>query len=125
MAHARNVLGEPLQSCCNDPKTGFFRTGYCETGPDDHGVHTVCALMTPEFLRFTVQAGNDLVTPQPGFGFPGLKAGDRWCLCAARWLEAYEAGEAPPVVLEACHERTLDVVPLELLKEHAVEQPSD
>jgi uncharacterized protein (DUF2237 family) len=116
----RNVLGEPLISCSTSPLTGFFRDGCCRTGPDDVGVHTVCAVMTPDFLEFTVAAGNDLVTPHPEWNFPGLVAGDRWCLCAARWLEAFHAGMAPPVVLEATHEKSLDVVPFELLKKHAV-----
>ena len=97
----RNVLGEPLISCSTSPLTGFFRDGCCRTGPDDVGVHTVCAVMTPEFLEFTVAAGNDLVTPHPEWNFPGLVVGDRWCLCAARWLEAFHAGKAPPVVLDA------------------------
>jgi uncharacterized protein (DUF2237 family) len=115
----RNVLGGPLTACSRDPLTGFFRDGCCRTGADDTGVHTVCAVMTREFLEFTVRAGNDLVTPQPQWGFPGLVVGDRWCLCAARWLEAAKAGHAPPVVLEATHEKTLDIVPLELLERHA------
>ena len=117
--HDRNVLGEPLISCSTSPLTGFFRDGCCRTGPDDVGVYTVCAVMTPEFLEFTVAAGNDLVTPHPEWNFPGLVVGDRWCLCAARWLEAFHAGKAPPVVLEATHEKSLDVVPFELLKKHA------
>ena len=116
----RNVLGGVLVACSREPLTGFFRDGCCRTGPADAGVHTVCAVMTKEFLEFTVKAGNDLVTPQPQWGFPGLLAGDRWCLCAARWLEAAEAGTPPPVVLEATHEKTLEIVPLELLKKHAV-----
>ena len=115
----RNVLGLPLTSCSREPLTGFFRDGCCRTGPDDAGVHTVCAVMTQDFLRFTVAAGNDLVTPHPEWGFPGLVEGDHWCLCAARWLEAARAGRAPPVVLEATHEKTLAIVPLELLKRHA------
>jgi uncharacterized protein (DUF2237 family) len=115
----RNVLGMPLAACSRDPLTGFFRDGCCRTGPDDTGVHTVCALMTEDFLEFTVAAGNDLVTPRPEWGFPGLVAGDRWCLCAARWLEAARAGRAPPVVLEATHEKSLAIVPLELLRRHA------
>lgn len=119
----RNVLGGVLVACSRDPLTGFFRDGCCRTGPDDTGVHTVCAVMTAEFLAFTVKAGNDLVTPQPQWGFPGLVAGDRWCLCASRWREAAEAGAAPPVVLEATHEKTLAVVPLELLRRHAVAAP--
>jgi uncharacterized protein (DUF2237 family) len=115
----RNVLGGPLAPCSRQPLTGFFRDGCCRTGPDDAGVHTVCALMTHDFLEFTVSAGNDLVTPQPQWGFPGLVAGDRWCLCASRWLEAAKARRAPPVVLEATHEKTLEIVPLELLQRHA------
>ena len=116
----RNVLGMPLATCSRDPLTGFFRDGCCRTGPDDTGVLTVCAVMTKDFLEFTVAAGNDLVTPRPEWGFPGLVAGDRWCLCAARWLEAARAGRAPPVVLEATHEKSLDIVPVELLRRHAV-----
>lgn len=118
---ARNVLGGPLQSCCLDPVTGFYRDGFCHTGRWDVGVHTVCAILTAEFLEFSHAQGNDLVTPRPELGFPGLKAGDRWCLCAARWREAAEAGVAPPVVLAACHERTLDVVDLATLKLHALQ----
>jgi uncharacterized protein (DUF2237 family) len=116
----RNVLGGPLASCSREPLTGFFRDGCCRTGPDDLGVHTVCAVMTEAFLEFTVAAGNDLVTPQPQWGFPGLLPGDRWCLCAARWLEAAKAGQAPLVVLEATHAKSLAIVPLELLERHAV-----
>lgn len=116
----RNVLGGVLVACSRDPLTGFFRDGCCRTGSDDAGVHTVCAVMTKEFLAFTVKAGNDLVTPQPQWGFPGLVPGDRWCLCASRWREAAEAGAAPPVVLEATHEKTLAIVPRELLERHAV-----
>ncbi|MFM8635277.1 MAG: DUF2237 family protein [Planctomycetia bacterium] len=116
----RNVRGGPLAPCSTSPLTGFFRDGCCRTGPHDAGVHTVCAVMTKDFLEFTVMAGNDLVTPHPEWNFPGLVAGDRWCLCAARWLEAARAGRAPPVVLEATHERSLDIVPLELLEQHAV-----
>ena len=119
----RNVRGGPLAACSRDPLTGFFRDGCCRTGGDDVGMHTVCAVMTEDFLAFTVKAGNDLVTPRPEWGFPGLVAGDRWCLCAARWREAAEAGHAPPVVLEATHEKTLAVVPLALLERHAVAAP--
>ena len=122
-AAERNVLGGPLATCSRDPLTGFFRDGCCRTGADDAGVHTVCAVMTPDFLEFTVRAGNDLVTPQPQWGFPGLVAGDRWCLCASRWLEAARAGHAPPVVHEATHEKTLAIVPLDLLEKHAVPAP--
>jgi uncharacterized protein (DUF2237 family) len=118
-AAARNVLGGPLASCSRAPLTGFFRDGCCRTGPDDAGIHTVCAVMTEAFLAFTVAAGNDLVTPQPQWQFPGLVPGDRWCLCAERWLEAAAAGCAPPVVLDATHEKTLSIVPLDLLREHA------
>jgi uncharacterized protein (DUF2237 family) len=117
---ARNVLGGPLACCCESPRTGFNRDGYCHTGPNDVGSHTVCARVTREFLAFSLRRGNDLVTPQPGLGFPGLKPGDGWCLCAARWKEALDAGVAPPVVLAACHERALDVVTLEELQHHAL-----
>lgn len=120
MANAKNVLGGPLQSCSTDPMTGFFRTGCCDTGPDDDGVHVVCAVMSAEFLAFSKSAGNDLSTPFPQFGFPGLKPGDRWCLCASRWQEALDAGMAPRVVLEATHMSALEWVNLEDLKRHAV-----
>lgn len=119
--HARNVLGEPLQVCCESPMTGFYRDGCCNTGPDDLGVHTVCTQVTEEFLAFSRVRGNDLTTPVPEYGFPGLKPGDRWCLCAARWKEALDAGVAPPVVLTATHEATLEYVPLEALKKHAID----
>ena len=99
-----NVLGLPIELCCQDPVTGFFRDGHCHTGPMDHGLHTVCAQMTDEFLSFSVSAGNDLVTPMPQYGFPGLKAGDRWCLCAMRWHQAHEAGKAPRLYLRATHQ---------------------
>ena len=118
---ARNVLGGVLQDCSLRPLTGFYRDGCCQTGPDDLGVHTVCTLMTAEFLQFSVARGNDLVTPAPAFGFPGLKPGDRWCLCAARWKEALDAGVAPRVVLGATHERTLEIVSLDDLKRHAID----
>ena len=120
-ASQKNVLGGPLRLCSNDPVTGFFRTGCCHTGPQDAGVHTVCAIMTDAFLGFSKSRGNDLSTPRPEFGFAGLKAGDRWCLCAARWKEAYDAGAAPRLVLDATHERTLSVVSLDALKAHAVD----
>jgi uncharacterized protein (DUF2237 family) len=116
---ARNVLGGELQRCSTRPMTGFFRNGCCETGPEDTGLHTVCAVMTAEFLAFSRRAGNDLSTPQPDYHFPGLKPGDRWCLCAPRWKEALDAGVAPPVVLEATHEETLAITPLGVLKDHA------
>mmetsp|Transcript_4383 Transcript_4383/g.5407 ORF Transcript_4383/g.5407 Transcript_4383/m.5407 type:complete len:166 (-) Transcript_4383:46-543(-) len=114
---AKNVLGGALQCCCNSPKTGFYRDGYCKTGPMDLGSHTVCAVVTPDFLEFTAQQGNDLSTPRPEFDFPGLQAGDKWCLCALRWLQAYQAGCAPSVVLEASHEKALEVVPREILEQ--------
>ena len=117
---ARNVLGGELESCSLDPVTGFFRNGCCETGPQDTGIHTVCAVMTADFLAFSKSMGNDLSTPVPDFGFPGLKPGDRWCLCAPRWMEALEAGAAPLLVLEATHEETLAMAPLGVLKDHAV-----
>jgi uncharacterized protein (DUF2237 family) len=119
-AGERNVLGGVLGVCSKDPLTGFTRTGCCTTGPEDLGSHTVCAVMTPEFLAFSKSRGNVLSTPRPEWAFPGLKPGDRWCLCAARWLEAYEAGVAPRVNLQATHERALDIVPLEALEEHAL-----
>ncbi len=118
---ARNVLGGELQPCSLVPRTGFFRNGCCETGPEDLGLHTVCAVMTAEFLAFSRSVGNDLSTPVPEYGFPGLKPGDRWCLCAPRWKEALDAGMAPKVVLEATHEETLAICPLGVLKDHAVE----
>ena len=117
---ARNVLGGELEPCSDDPVTGFYRNGCCETGPHDLGLHTVCAVMTAEFLAFSRRAGNDLSTPRPESNFPGLKPGDRWCLCAGRWKEALDAGAAPDVVLEATHEETLAIVPLGVLKDYAV-----
>lgn len=117
----RNVLGGPLAECGTDPVTGFYRTGCCETGPEDAGVHTVCAVVTEDFLEFSASRGNDLSTPRPEFCFAGLKPGDRWCLCAGRWLEAFEAGLAPKVRLAATHARTLDLVPLEALTAHAAD----
>jgi uncharacterized protein len=115
-----NVLGAPIQDCSHDPITGFMRTGCCETGPEDRGSHTVCAIMSAEFLAFSKSRGNDLSTPIPMYAFPGLLPGDQWCLCAARWLEAYGAGCAPHVVLASTHEKALDVIPLPALKEYAV-----
>ena len=114
----RNVLGTVLQTCSFDPLTGFTRSGCCETGIEDTGSHTVCAQMTDEFLAFSLSRGNDLTTPRPEYSFEGLRAGDRWCLCASRWLEASEAGFAPPVILEACHEKSLEIVSLADLKYH-------
>jgi uncharacterized protein (DUF2237 family) len=120
MSTAKNVLGKPLQSCSVAPNTGFYRNGCCDTGPGDDGVHVVCALMTEEFLEFSRDQGNDLATPVPEFDFPGLKPGDRWCLCAARWKEALQAGVAPPVVLEATHMSAVEFLDLEDLQSHAV-----
>jgi hypothetical protein len=117
----KNVLGEPLETCSLRPLTGYTRTGSCETGPQDPGVHTVCAKVTQAFLDYSRAHGNDLVTPMPEFGFPGLKPGDRWCVCAARWKEAFEAGCAPHVCLRATHARTLEVVALADLKAHAID----
>lgn len=116
----KNVLGTPLQVCSLDPLTGFTRTGCCETGIEDRGSHTICAQVTEEFLAFSLSRGNDLTTPRPEYGFEGLKPGDRWCLCASRWLEASEEGYAPPVILEASHEKCLEVVSLADLKYHAL-----
>ncbi len=112
----KNVLGEPLQACCTDPMTGFFRDGHCRTHAMDHGTHVVCAVVTDAFLAYTRNRGNDLQTPRPEFDFPGLKAGDGWCLCALRWREAYEAGVAPPVRLAATHEKALQLIPLDVLQ---------
>lgn len=117
----RNVFGEPLASCCDHPRTGYFRDGYCRTDDDDFGRHVVCAIVTDSFLKFTLAQGNDLITPRPEFSFPGLKAGDRWCLCALRWKEALEAGCAPKVDLRATDIKCLDYIPLAYLKEFAVE----
>ncbi len=118
---ANNVLGNELQPCCQDPVTGFYRDGFCHTGGGDRGVHVVCAEMTEEFLSFTKSRGNDLSTARPEMQFPGLDPGDCWCLCAARWKEAYDAGVAPPVRLESTHIYALEFISLETLKEHAVE----
>jgi uncharacterized protein len=116
---AKNVLGGELEACGTDPVTGFYRDGCCNTGPEDAGVHVVCARMTAEFLEFSRAQGNDLSTPQPGMGFAGLQPGDRWCLCASRWQEALDAGMAPEVVLEATHVRALEWVGLDDLRSHA------
>jgi hypothetical protein len=118
---ARNVLGGELQPCSLEPRTGFFRNGCCETGPDDIGLHTVCAVMTADFLAYSRSMGNDLTTPMPEWGFPGLKPGDRWCLCAPRWKQALDDGFAPKVVLEATHEETLAITSLGVLKDYAVD----
>lgn len=118
---ASNVLGGELESCSTDPLTGFYRNGCCDTGGEDAGVHVVCAVVDDAFLEFSSSVGNDLSTPRPGFGFPGLRPGDRWCLCASRWSEALEAGSAPGVVLAATHARALEWVDLDDLRAHAVD----
>ncbi len=117
----KNVLGTELKVCCLKPKTGFYRDGYCKTGADDRGSHTVCIVATDEFLAFSKSRGNDLSTPRPEYDFPGLKAGDKWCLVAARWQEAFDAGMAPEVVLEATHENALQFARLEDLRDYAAE----
>jgi uncharacterized protein (DUF2237 family) len=119
-----NVLGEELQCCCTEPMTGFYRDGYCRTGEQDTGRHVICAQVTRPFLEFTYAMGNDLMTPRPEFRFPGLQPGDKWCLCALRWKEAYAAGVAPPVYLACTHVRALDFVTLAQLQEHAIEASS-
>lgn len=116
---SRNVLGGKLETCSNDPLTGFYRSGCCDTGEEDAGSHTLCAVMTREFLDFTTRQGNDLCTPAPWAGFPGLKPGDRWCICVGRWKDALDADVAPPVILEATHQEALEVVSLEDLLRHA------
>ena len=118
---AFNVLGSALMPCSYDPLTGFFRDGCCNTADDDTGSHVICVKVTAEFLTFSARRGNDLATPRPEYRFRGLDPGDRWCLCALRWREAYDAGVAPPVVLECTHERALDFVPLAWLKAHALQ----
>lgn len=117
---SKNVFGQELIPCSLEPMTGFYRNGCCETGPEDSGTHTVCAALTEAFLVFSKSRGNDLSTPIPAYDFPGLKAGDRWCLCALRWLEAYKAGCAPLVILEATNEKTLNLIPLDVLISKAV-----
>lgn len=121
MSVVRNVLGSNLKPCSMDPLTGFHRDGYCNCGPEDPGQHLVCVEVNAEFLAFSQSRGNDLSTPYPQFAFPGLKPGDRWCLCLLRWIEAYKAGKAPPVDLESTHERVLERVSLEILQAHALE----
>jgi uncharacterized protein (DUF2237 family) len=116
---AKNVFGEELMLCSTEPMTGYYRNGCCETGPDDLGTHTVCAIMTKEFLDFSLSRGNDLITPRAEYDFPGLVPGDKWCLCASRWMEAYRAGVAPKIVLEASHEKTLDYISLDELVKFA------
>ena len=115
----KNVFGEVLELCCSNPMTGYFRDGQCRTIDQDTGTHTVCAIMTDEFLNFSASRGNDLITPAPYYKFPGLKAGDKWCLCVSRWIEAEKAGKAPKLVLEATHEKTLDFTSLETLVKYA------
>tara|TARA_R110002124_G_scaffold11974_17_gene56976 strand:- start:884 stop:1264 length:381 start_codon:yes stop_codon:yes gene_type:complete len=117
---AINVLGSELVPCSTQPMTGFFRDGHCNTCAEDHGSHTVCAVMTAEFLAYSKYVGNDLTTPMPAFGFPGLKPGDGWCLCAARFLQAHDEGCAPEVRLDATHRRALEIVPLDVLRQHEV-----
>ena len=121
MHESLNVFDEPLESCSEDPVTGFFRDGCCNTSEQDAGSHTVCTMLTDEFLEFSRARGNDLITPRPEFGFPGLKPGDRWCLCASRWYEAEQHGAAPRVYLRATHRRALEQVPLETLKPYALD----
>lgn len=125
MTSERNVLGGDLEPCGADPVTGFYRDGSCSSGPDDVGSHTVCAVVTAEFLEHQLAVGNDLVTPRPEYRFPGLRPGDRWCVVAVRWLQAHQAGVAAPVVLASTHARALDVVPLEALRDNAVDVPPD
>lgn len=125
MTGDRNVLGGELEVCGFEPLTGFFRDGCCNTGPEDIGSHTICAVATRDFLEQQRSVGNDLSTPMPQYRFPGLQPGDRWCVVAARWLQAYEDGVAAPIVLAATHERAIETVPLELLREHAVDVPGD
>ncbi|MCC5669927.1 DUF2237 domain-containing protein [Nostoc sp. CHAB 5784] len=120
MTEAKNVIGGNLEACCTSPITGFYRDGFCRTGGEDLGSHVVCAEVTSEFLEFTKSHGNDLSTPVPDSNFPGLKPGDRWCLCASRWQEALDAGVAPPVILSATHARALEMVSLDELKKHAL-----
>jgi uncharacterized protein len=124
-AMARNVLGGELEPCGTDPLTGFYRDGCCSTGPDDRGSHTICAVVTGEFLEHQRSIGNDLTTPMPEYRFPGLVPGDRWCVTAVNWLRAHRDGAAAYVVLASTHERALDIVPIEALREHAVDVPSD
>ncbi len=116
-----NVYDEPLEPCCEAPVTGFFRDGCCNTAEEDLGMHTVCVLLSDAFLAFSKRMGNDLSTPHPELDFPGLKAGDRWCLCAARWLQAYQAGVAPKVYIRSTHKRSLEIIEIKLLKSHAVD----
>jgi len=122
---ASNVLGTALQTCCSDPVTGFYRNGKCHTGPGDYGLHVVCVQMTHDFLVFGKERGNDLMSPNPAYQFPGLKAGDRWCVCLSRWVEALQAGCAPPILLKSTHVSALEFVDLEDLKKHALDWEGD
>jgi uncharacterized protein len=121
----RNVLGGDLEPCGTDPMTGFYRDGTCSCGPDDVGLHSVCAVMTEEFLAHQRSVGNDLSTPRPEWSFPGLRPGDRWCVVAARWKQSYDAGAAAPVVLASTHARSLEIIPIDMLREHSVDVPDD
>ena len=125
MSEERNVLGGPLEECSTDPMTGWFRDGCCATGPEDMGSHTICAFVTAEFLEHQRSIGNDLITPMPQYAFPGLEPGDRWCVTARNWLRAYHDGAAAPVVLASTNEKVLSLVPLDALREHAVNVPDD
>ena len=125
MPMPKNVLGTELETCCTDPMTGFYRDGCCRTGPDDHGLHLVCIEANNEFLAFSKSRGNDLSTPIPQYHFPGLVPGDRWCVTARNWLRAHHDGAAAPVVLASTHERALDIITIEILRQHAVDVPSD
>ena len=120
----KNIFGEPLQSCCSKPMTGYFRDGLCRTISDDTGTHTVCAIMTKDFLEFSALKGNDLITPMPYYQFPGLKEGDKWCLCVSRWIEAEKEGKAPKLILEATHEKTLEYTSIDTLIKYAFKKKS-
>ena len=120
----KNIFGEPLQSCCTKPMTGYFRDGLCRTISDDTGTHTVCAIMTKDFLEFSALKGNDLITPIPYYQFPGLKEGDKWCLCVSRWIEAEKEGKAPKLILEATHEKTLEYTSIDTLIKYAFKKKS-
>lgn len=121
----KNILGGTLEPCSTDPVTGFYRNGDCNTGPEDHGCHCVCTQVTEDFLDYSAAAGNDLSTPVPAYGFPGLKPGDRWCVCASRWKQAFDAGHAAPVVLEATHEAALKFIPRSVLEEYGTDALAD
>ncbi|RAP36101.1 DUF2237 domain-containing protein [Candidatus Marinamargulisbacteria bacterium SCGC AAA071-K20] len=121
MKSQKNVLGNPLRACCMQPVTGFTRTGFCELHPEDQGLHTICIVISDDFLKFSKSSGNDLSTPVPGYQFPGLKEGDKWCLCATRWKDAYDAGVAPKIVISATHESVLEIVDVSILKRYAID----